>query len=570
MSRAEAARKLGWPVGTVNWRLARARTLLAQALSRRGVILSGGVLAAALSELPARAALGSTLVRTTVDAGMLLKTGGSVAMLPVSDKVLSLTEGVVKAMLLSKLKVPAIVLCFLASFSTCVGMVSYGAAPDTRKITQSNDSSSQTDAGFVAGKNFIVQAPTEKLAIEVNWIAERYRKSLAIEWFGWEQSRWPNPCLIKAGKLQDQPSGATVLQFANDGLLKSAEMAVQGSPDSILSESLPHEICHVLFAHHFRRPLPRWADEGAAILSGSAEEKAKYEESLREVLKTPGRFISLERLLEFKEYPNDVMALYAEGYSLTRFLIETKDRESYLKFLSDGMRDGWEQATPRHYPFNSVAELEAAWLRWVEKQSTASVQPGHNDAKTGSKLARQRQDSHAPATTKRQLPVDLDLRPHPKDGKSHLNYTVAFQVGGTKPTELDQSPTPRLILNDGTQVRVVLEETGWVSDLARTLDRRFPALVVDLRLWPQEENRVLLHLDFQENDTQKSIHYLSRGDVKEPSTQIRSVGHSLITSQMLELGKKTRIVLAEASDGPERWVDFTVTKGEPGSKRTAK
>src|SRR6185436_13997768 len=56
LTRKEAARQLGIPEGSVASRLARARALLAKRLSRHGVVLSSGSVAAILSAASAGAA----------------------------------------------------------------------------------------------------------------------------------------------------------------------------------------------------------------------------------------------------------------------------------------------------------------------------------------------------------------------------------------------------------------------------------------------------------------------------------------------------------------------------------
>src|SRR5262249_37663043 len=40
VSRPQAAQRLSWPIGTLNWRLAQAREMLAKALKKRGAALS--------------------------------------------------------------------------------------------------------------------------------------------------------------------------------------------------------------------------------------------------------------------------------------------------------------------------------------------------------------------------------------------------------------------------------------------------------------------------------------------------------------------------------------------------
>ncbi len=105
LSRTEAAKKLRWPVGTLNWRLAAARAKVAKALTRRGMTLGFGGLAA-LTQSTASAALPTPLVMATIKAGMSLAAGGAIATGVVSTQVPYLMEGVVKAMFLSKLKAP--------------------------------------------------------------------------------------------------------------------------------------------------------------------------------------------------------------------------------------------------------------------------------------------------------------------------------------------------------------------------------------------------------------------------------------------------------------------------------
>src|SRR5262249_44498446 len=61
-TRKEAAQQLGRPEGTVAGRLARARTMLARRLAQRGVVLSGGALAAVLSQHAASACVPPSVV----------------------------------------------------------------------------------------------------------------------------------------------------------------------------------------------------------------------------------------------------------------------------------------------------------------------------------------------------------------------------------------------------------------------------------------------------------------------------------------------------------------------------
>ncbi len=119
-TRREAARLLGLPEGTLSSRLARARALLARRLRGRGVTVTGGILIAALSRSAVTAALPPQLMSLTIKAGAGVLAGQVMAAGVISAQVAALSEGVLKTMFLTKLKMTTVVL--LAGGVLALGM----------------------------------------------------------------------------------------------------------------------------------------------------------------------------------------------------------------------------------------------------------------------------------------------------------------------------------------------------------------------------------------------------------------------------------------------------------------
>jgi hypothetical protein len=221
----------------------------------------------------------------------------------------------------------------------------------------------------VRSEHFIVSAPSRELAEEICQAAETYRRDLAIEWLGQELPPWRDPCPIEA-QVHPQLGAGGVTSFMFDrGQPWGWTMKVQGSRERVLDSVLPHEITHTIFATHFGRPLPRWADEGACTTVESPVEKAKQDKFLIQFL-TTDRGIPFNQMFAMKEYPADILPLYSQGYSLARYLIHQGGKRKFVNYVGEGMQtNNWTAATKKHYGFTSLSDLQVTWVEWVREGS---------------------------------------------------------------------------------------------------------------------------------------------------------------------------------------------------------
>lgn len=123
LPRAVAAAQMGIPEGTLSSRLAHARKVLAERLSRRGVTASATAIAAAFGREALGTAVPHTLTNTTVSAAVRFAPGGT-APPAVSPAVSSLTEGVLKTMLATRLRqtfAVGLLVCGLVGVSSALG-----------------------------------------------------------------------------------------------------------------------------------------------------------------------------------------------------------------------------------------------------------------------------------------------------------------------------------------------------------------------------------------------------------------------------------------------------------------
>jgi len=116
----EAAHVLGWPKGTVSTRLNRARELLRNRLTRRGLTMTAGSVAVILGQTTAEGALPPALVSTALQTLSQVLSNG-----PLPAGAVALANAVLRGVLVSRIKDAATVAVALAVV-TVTGVVSFG------------------------------------------------------------------------------------------------------------------------------------------------------------------------------------------------------------------------------------------------------------------------------------------------------------------------------------------------------------------------------------------------------------------------------------------------------------
>ncbi|GAB4131491.1 MAG: hypothetical protein Kow0040_10830 [Thermogutta sp.] len=287
--------------------------------------------------------------------------------------------------------------------------------------------------------NFVIHNPDPQFAQQMGQAAEAYRKQLAVLWLGEELPNWSRPCPVT---VQDGPGlgagGQTTFIF-DRGEVYGWEMAIQGSRERLLDSVLPHEITHMILASHFRRPLPRWADEGAATSVEHASEREKHRRMLIHFLRGR-RGIPFNRMFAMEEYPRDIMPLYAQGFALADYLIQEGGHRRFVQFLEDGLAGGdWHATVRKYYGYEELGDLQTQWVAWV-----GQGYPDRRPRTLPVGLAGTQQGTQTAPTDNPQNMVAGEAAPGPQStvgDNSSIYLTASAKGHPAVPTDSEGSPT---------------------------------------------------------------------------------------------------------------------------------
>jgi len=215
--------------------------------------------------------------------------------------------------------------------------------------------------------NFVVTAINQQVAKQCAETAEHYRKKFATEWLGQPFPNWATPCAMKITIRDARFSAGGSTTFAFDrGEVYGWESHVHGGYVRILDSGIPHEVMHMVLATHFRRPLPRWIDEGLASYEEASPSQLDYINSLEKAVSFKKLFPP-DRLMGFKSwYPNDFETFYAQSVSYMRFLIFHRGKKEAIKFAEQVLKhNNVSQALAKTYEYPNVSTFSKEWKNWV-------------------------------------------------------------------------------------------------------------------------------------------------------------------------------------------------------------
>jgi tetratricopeptide (TPR) repeat protein len=213
----------------------------------------------------------------------------------------------------------------------------------------------------------------EKVAL----VAERTRREMQRKWFNGEAPEWNPKCDLylhanaqeytRLTSYSSQLPGHSSFYGEANGRITVRRMDLRCDIPTMLDCVLPHETTHVVLAGQFgRHAVPRWADEGMAVLTEPKEKIDQHRRTLARNYRQGGLF-NVKDLMNMHDYPHarHIGVFYAQSVVLVDYLTRLKGPQAFAAFLRDGLDMGYEAALRKHYGMRDFNDLQTRWNRQV-------------------------------------------------------------------------------------------------------------------------------------------------------------------------------------------------------------
>ena len=220
-------------------------------------------------------------------------------------------------------------------------------------------------------------------ATQVAKSSEACRVEAAMKWFGAVGNDWTPICEIYLHPTAQEYSKSTGAPVASPGhtTLKtegvrvlSRRIDLHTDEANMMTGVRPHETTHVVLAGRMGdQPVPRWADEGMAVLSEPKNRIQKHLDNLPKHARENTLF-HVSRLMQMADYPEPKLVgpFYAQSVSLVDYLTRLKGPQAFGEFMKDGLKNGYESALSRHYGIQSYNDLNQSWWNACFSNNTAA------------------------------------------------------------------------------------------------------------------------------------------------------------------------------------------------------
>lgn len=221
-----------------------------------------------------------------------------------------------------------------------------------------------------------------ELAEQVARAAEAARAAAFERWSGPPRGDWKPGCNVylyatsadyakATNQSASSPGHATYK--AEGGAVTARRLDVRADEPNLLVGVVPHETTHLVLGDLFAEvPLPRWADEGMAVLSEPRGRIDRYVQTLHNC-RQRGQLLPLNKLLATADYPEaaSVTVFFVESVSVVDYLVSVNGPRTFVDFLREAQRGNVDAALKKHYQCANVGELQARWLQKLYPAETA-------------------------------------------------------------------------------------------------------------------------------------------------------------------------------------------------------